>query len=125
MTQVNKSKYLELWKRYLPAIIKAMKNCNTNHFVLLNPYEFKIISYLKSYSFYLTYIDGKVSNNINGSALARDLAAAIEDSAEAMQLLEKGNIKFKMDNKFCFWISRQENNVQLVLDFNHQHPKGE
>jgi hypothetical protein len=118
MFKSNKSKYFEVWERYLPAIIQTMQNCNTNmHHILINSYEFKLISNMKSYSFNLEYSDGKVSNNIKGSALARDLAAVIEDSKEARQLIAVGHFKLRMDKKFCLWICRLENNNEMILAF--------
>ncbi len=120
----NKSKYLELWERYLPAIIRTMQNCNNNLLhILLNSYEFKLVSNMKNYSFNLEYTDGKVSNNIKGSALARDLATVIENSQEAMELIAEGHIKIRMDRKFCLWICRPEPGREMVLDFGQQYSK--
>jgi hypothetical protein len=118
MSGSNKSKYLEIWERYLPVIIQTIQNCNTDmRHILLNSYEFKLIGNVKNYSFNLEYIDGKVSNNISGSSVARDLAAVIEDSTEARQLLASGHFKLRMDKKFCLWICRLENNNEMILAF--------
>jgi hypothetical protein len=121
MPNSNKSKYVELWRMYLPSIIQTMKNCNYDmRHMLLNPYEFLLIGNMKSFAFNLEYYDGKVSNNIKGSALARDLAAVFEESAEALLLIREGNFKIRMDKKFCLWICRRELNDVLILDFSQQ-----
>jgi hypothetical protein len=124
MANSSKSKYSELWRRYLPAIMQTIKNCGGDmRHILLNAYEFKLISNNKSYSFNLEYTDGKISNNISGSALAKDLAAVIEDSKEASRLVAAGHIKLRMDKKFCLWICRQENSNEMVFDFNFELTK--
>ena len=118
MSNKNKSKYLDLWQRYLPVIIQAIENCNTyRHLILLNSYEFELIGNRKNYSFNLEYKDGNVSNNIKGSAIAKDLAAVIEGSKEARQIISAGHYKFRMDKNFSLCICRQERINELVLDF--------
>ena len=120
MPESKKSKYIKLWERYLPVIMQTLVNCNNNmRHILLNSYEFRLISNLKSYAFNLEFVDGSVSNNIKGSALARDLATVIENSREASQIIAKGCYKLRMDNKFCFWICKQELSSEMVFDFSN------
>ena len=119
MSELNKSKYVELWERYLPVIIQTIQNCNANmRHIILNPYEFKLIDNMKNYSFNLEYIDGKVSNNIKCSTVARDLASVIEYSKEARQLIALGHFKIRMDKKFCLWICRLEYSNEMIFNFN-------
>jgi hypothetical protein len=118
MSDSNKSKYSELWERYLPSIIQSLQNCNTDmRHILLNAYEFKLIGNKKNYSFNLEFVDGKVSNNIKSSAEAKDLATVIENSKVACKLIEAGHYKLRMDNKFCLWICRVGNCNELSFDF--------
>ncbi len=115
----NRSKYVELWQRYLPAIIQNLSDSNSSkHLIVLSSYEFELIGNRKNYSFHLEYRDGKVSNNIQGSAVAKDLAQAIEDSAEARNILSSGSFKFTMDRNFSLFICRYESVHELTLDFN-------
>jgi hypothetical protein len=112
----NRSKYMELWKRYLPQIIQTLQNCdNKMHHLLLNSYEFQLVGNMKNYSFNLEFTDGKVSNNIKASAIARDLAAVIEGSEEARQIISAGHYKFRMDRTFSLCICKQE--YSLLLPF--------
>jgi hypothetical protein len=121
MPESNKSKYVELWERYLPVIIQTLQNCNSNmRHILLNSYEFKLAGNMKNYSFNLEYTDGKVSNNIKGSALARDLATVMEESKSARQIIATGHIKIRMDKKFCLWICKMDQSTEMVLDFGRQ-----
>jgi len=118
MLNGNKSKYIELWERYLPSIIQTLQSCDNNmRHLLLNAYEFKLIGNMKSYSFNLEFVDGKVSNNIKGSAMAKDLAAVIENSKTASNIITAGHYKLRMDNKFCLWICKLGDSRELSLDF--------
>ncbi len=59
-----------------------------------------------SYSFNLEFINGIVSNNIDGSAVARDLAKVLENSLEIKKILNLGHFKIRMDKDFCLWIEK-------------------
>jgi len=59
----------------------------------------------QSYSFNLEFDDGVVSNNISGSAMARDLAAVLSNSSSIKSILKTGYFKFQMDNNFTLWVS--------------------
>jgi hypothetical protein len=118
MSNTNKSKYIELWQRYLPRIIQVLPDCDKNtHHLLLNSYEFQLTGNMKNYSFNLEFIDGKVSNNISGSAVAKDLAAVIEGSSEVIQIISSGHYKFRMDKKFSLCICKQEHSAEMKLEF--------
>jgi hypothetical protein len=76
-----------------------------------------LVGNLKNYSFTISYSGGKITNNIKCSVVARGLAAALESSAEAAQLIREGNLTIRMDKNFCLWISRPETAKDLLLDF--------
>jgi len=118
MSNGNKSKYVELWQRFLPKIIQVLPDCDKNmHHMLLNSYEFQLIGNMKNYSFNLEFLDGKVSNNISGSAIAKDLATVIEGSPEAMQIISSGHYKFRMDKQFSLCICKHERITEMILNF--------
>ena len=56
----------------------------------------------------LEFDDGIVSNNISGSAVARDLAGVLARSSIIKSVLNNGYFKFKMDQNFNLWISKFE-----------------
>ena len=74
--------------------------------IVLNAKDFALVGNRKSYSFNLEYDDGVVSNNISGSAVARDLAAELSNSSSVKYILKTGYFKFRMDNNFTLWISK-------------------
>jgi hypothetical protein len=96
--------YLELWLKNRNEINNKLLNSNTKQFIQLNPKDFKNVGNRKSYSFNLEFINGKVSNNISNSAVARDLAKMIDNSIEIIELIKIGHYKINMDCKFCLWL---------------------
>ena len=74
--------------------------------ITLNSKDFALVGNRKSYSFNLEFDDGVVSNNISGSAVARDLAEVLSTSSSVKSILKTGYFKFRMDNNFTLWISK-------------------
>jgi len=97
----TKEKYVEYWKNKLD-LIKCKMECaistQTTQIVKLNISDFQELGDRNSYSFSLKYSDGKVCNNIGGSAVARDLAKVFENSTAAKMLLKEGNFSFRFRN---------------------------
>ena len=75
---------------------------------MLNFEDFALVGNRKSYSFNLEFDDGIVSNNISGSAVARDLAGVLTKSSFIKPVLNNGYFKFQMDKNFNLWISKFE-----------------
>jgi len=102
----SSEKYIELWTGYRESI-KAELSKATNEPLQLNAAEFRNVGNRKDYSFNLEFIDGNVSNNISGTAVARDLAKVLLDSYKVNEVLKSGHFKIRMDKEFCLWISRK------------------
>lgn len=98
-------KYIDLWARKTKNIEKALSDFSIKS-LQLNPEEFKQVGNRKSYSFNLEYVNGAIHNDISGSAVARDLDKAIQNSIEIKKLLKIGHFKINMDKQFCLWIKR-------------------
>jgi len=85
--------YVKTWEKYLPQILEAIKKKNSEEFKLyLSASDFESSGNRKKsgYKFNLVIIEGKVENNISGSAVARDLFQVLNSNNEAQKLL-KGN----------------------------------
>ena len=105
--KTNKFKYVELWRKYLPSIIRMVENCAIDlQSEQLDSGEFEVVGNRKNYSFNLEFINNEISNNISGSAVARDLATVIRDSKQVHNLLASGHFKFRMDKRYCLWIKK-------------------
>ncbi len=99
-------KYTGLWAKQLDLIRTKVRIADPKQSIQLNRNEFMSVGNRKDYSFNLEFHNGAVSNNISGSAVARDLAETLVNSAEIREILITGNFKFNMDKAFCLWIHR-------------------
>jgi len=102
----SEGKYTDLWSRKREAIKQKLIASSQKQSIQLNSEEFENVGNRNNYSFNLEFTNGTVSNNIGGSAVARDLAKILESSAEIMAILKFGYFKIKMDKGFCLWIER-------------------
>lgn len=103
----SSGKYIDLWTRQRASIKDKLKNTMIKQSIQLNSEEFRNVGKRSNYSFNLEFENGIVSNNIGGSAVARDLANVLETSTEINEILKTGNFKINMDRRFCLWIQRK------------------
>ncbi len=104
----SKGKYINIWQNALPAISEIIGSSDSSGSITLNSKDFALVGNRQSYSFNLEFDDGVVSNNISGSAVARDLAGVLARSSIIKSVLNNGYFKFKMDQNFNLWISKFE-----------------
>jgi hypothetical protein len=100
-------KYLTTWKRYIPVIRLHLKKS------LLEEQQFKLnITDFESagdrgksgYTFNITLENGKVTNNISGSAVARDLFEAMKADDAIMAMLQNKSVKISVGKSFMLSI---------------------
>ena len=95
--------YLTLWDKYRPIIINQMKLALTEPQVYsLSKHEFEAIGDRLSsgYSFNLELKNGKLMNNIDGTAVARDLLEVLKKSKTASELMEGHHFKINLSKDF-------------------------
>jgi hypothetical protein len=102
----SRKKYSIIWQNTLPEISKILGNPKSSGSIALNSEDFALVGNRKSYSINLEFENGVVSNNISGSAVARDLAFVLTRSSIIKPVLNNGYFKFKMDKDFILWISK-------------------
>ena len=102
----SQGKYTDIWQNTIPEILDLLNSEKPNGTIELNSRDFALVGNRKSYSFNLEFDNGSVSNNIGGSAVARDLAAAISISSSVTSVLKNGYFKFRMDKNFTLWVSK-------------------
>jgi hypothetical protein len=104
---MEERKYLTTWRRYLPVIRLHLKRS------LAEDQQFKLnITDFESagdrgksgYTFNLTMENGKVVNNISGSAVARDLYEALKSDDAIKAMLQDKNIKISVGKSFMLSI---------------------
>jgi len=96
-------KYLDLWRKYLPVVRILIKNSkNGLQKLLMSKHEFEVVGEREKagYQFNLEFSQGKVVNNISGSAVARDLRDVIYSDRSAKELISEGAYKINPDSLF-------------------------
>ena len=104
---MEERKYLLTWKRYLPVIrLHLKKSVAEDQSFKLNITDFESAGDRgkSGYTFSLSMDNGKVTNNISSSSVARDLYEALKsDEAIKAMLLEK-SIKISVGKSFMLTI---------------------
>lgn len=104
---MEERKYLQTWKKYLPVIRLHLKRS------LIEEQSFKLnITDFESagdrgksgYTFNLTMENGKVTNNISGSAVARDLFEALKSDDTIKAILQDKSVKITVGKTFLLSI---------------------
>ena len=102
----SQGKYSNIWRNSLSEISEIIGSSGSSGSIELSSRDFSLAGDRKNYSFNLEFDDGVVSNNISGSAVARDLAAELTSSNPTKSFLNNGYFKFRMDKNFTLWISK-------------------
>lgn len=107
INMASSGKYNDLWTKQRISIKDKLNNATTKQSIQLNSEDFNKVGNRNNYSFDLEILNGIVSNNIGGSAVARDLAQVLESSNEIIEILKTGHFKINMDKQFCLKIERK------------------
>lgn len=100
-------KYLTTWKRYIPVIrLHLKKSLTEEQQFKLNITDFESAGDRgkSGYTFTITLENGKVMNNISGSAVARDLVEALKADDAIKSMLQNKNIKISVGKSFMLSI---------------------
>ena len=99
-------KYSDYWEMILPQLREKLEAGSFPQQIQLSKSEFDKRGNRSRYTFNIQYRDGKVVNNLGGSAVARDLAAEIKADMAIRSLLKTGSYKINMDSNFKLWIQQ-------------------
>ena len=95
--------YLPLWQKYKPAILINMRKAiESVQYYQLTKHEFEVFGDrgLSGFCFNLEIKNGKINNNIEGSAVARDLFEVLNSSRTAKELMLKNSFKISLTSDF-------------------------
>jgi len=96
--------YTKIWRKVSPDILDLIVYTNNQASIQLSNEMFEAAGSRKDYSFNLELVDGRISNNIEGSAVARDLAEVILNSSDWADFLSNKHIKIALNQEFTFRI---------------------
>lgn len=106
----NANLYYDLWTEIVPEIISDIKEGYVETEYDFDQEEFEERGNRKNYSFYLNLRDGDVINNIDGSAVARDLYQALCDNSEFEKVSDGKDLHFKLDKNFTLCLNVEKHN---------------
>ena len=104
---MEERKYLTTWKRYIPVIrLHLKKSLTEEQSFKLNITDFESAGDRgkSGYTFNLTLENGKVTNNISGSAVARDLFEALKGDDTIKAFLQERAVKISVGKSFLLSI---------------------
>ena len=104
---MEERKYLTTWKRYIPVIRLHLKRSLTEEQQFkLNITDFESAGDRgkSGYTFNIALENGKVTNNISGSAVARDLYEALKADEAIKAMLQNKSIKISVGKSFILTI---------------------
>jgi hypothetical protein len=104
---MEERKYLMTWKRYLPVIRLHLKKSlveEQNFKLNITDFESAGDRGKSGYTFTITMDNGKVVNNISGSAVARDLYEALKSDDAIKAMLQDKSIKMSVGKSFILSI---------------------
>ncbi len=104
---MEERKYLTTWKRYIPVIrLHLKRSLNEEQQFKLNITDFESAGDRgkSGYTFNIALENGKVTNNISGSAVARDLYEALKADEAIKAMLQNKSIKISVGKSFMLSI---------------------
>lgn len=104
---MEERKYLQTWKKYIPVIrLYLKKSVNEDQQFKLNITDFESAGDRgkAGYTFNLQMENGKVINNISGSAVARDLFELLKADEVIKAFLQDKSVKISVGKSFMLTI---------------------
>lgn len=104
---MEERQYLTTWKKYLPVIrLHLKKSLNEDQSFKLNITDFESAGDRgkSGYSFNIAMENGRVTNNISGSAVARDLYEALKGDEAIKAMLQDKQVKISVGKTFILTI---------------------
>lgn len=97
--------YTSIWEKALPDVLDLLEVFPYHGSIELPSKDFKDVGDRKVYSFNLQIDYGEVSNDISGSAVARDLAKVFLTNIKAGIFAHDKKINIKLDKNFTLHLS--------------------
>lgn len=112
MMLAESNPYSTLWNKYRPVILQLMSAAVENgpqHYKLF-AHEFKAVGQKEKsgFSFVLEASNGKATNNIKTSTVAKNLLQVLQQSRRASELLSEAPYQLSMDKQFVFHVTRKD-----------------
>lgn len=97
--------YSEIWRKVGLDLLDLIVYTNNQASIQLSNESFEAVGNRKDYSFTFELVEGRIFNNFEGSAVARDLAEIILNSSGWMKFPSNKHLKITLDKNFTLHIS--------------------
>ena len=107
----TRQKYIPIWRKYRPAILSLMLNCEKEpQKYQMSGHEFRDADPKPKggYSFVLQMNKGRPINDIRDSIIAKELVYVLRHSAKATELTDQRVYNFGMNKDFLLMVSQEE-----------------
>lgn len=112
MMLAESNPYSTLWNKYRPVILQLMSAAVENgpQQYKLFAHEFKAVGQKEKsgFSFVLEASEGRATNNIKTSTVAKNLLQVLQQSKRATELLNEAPYELSLDKQFVFRVTRKE-----------------
>lgn len=105
MTDQNSHLYESIWQKHMPEILEQLTKLNSGS-ISLNADDFHEAGDRQRYAFKLEIHQNVVSNNIKGSAVARDLSRVLQRNDKFNEIAKSRDLLLRMDKAFKLHIKR-------------------
>lgn len=99
MTDQNSHLYEAIWQKHMPEILLELAKSRPSA-ISLNASDFHKAGDRKRYVFKLDLEKNTVTNNIKGSAVARDLLRVLQCNEKFIEFAQSRHLVFRMDKDF-------------------------
>ena len=103
---MKKQLYVPIWKKTLPDMLDMLELFPAHSSIQLNEDDFKAVGNRDRYGFRLELLNGKIANNIDGSAVPRDLFDTILNNSTACQFLTSKHVIIHMNRNFTLFLKQ-------------------
>ena len=112
MMLAESNPYSTLWNKYRPVILQLMSAAVEHgpQQYKLFAHEFKAVGQKEKsgFSFVLEASQGRATNNIKTSTVAKNLLQVLQQSKRASELLNEAPYELSMDKQFVLHVTRKE-----------------
>ena len=100
--------YKNIWKGKVATICDALKN-HREKVCVMNREVFTAVGNRQKYDFRITFENGQVTNDLSGTAVARDLEKALQEDRVFKNLSANRKFKIKMNSDYELLIEYLDN----------------
>lgn len=120
MTDQNSHLYEPIWQKHMPEILLELAKSRPSA-ISLNASDFHEAGDRKRYVFKLDLEKNTLTNNIKGSAVARDLLRVLQRNEKFNEFAQSRHLVFRMDKDFKLYIDLYKGRFRSSFGSDNKH----